>query len=88
MTATRYRWHWRLVSPINKVNNLAERDYPDIVDKMPNMTEWWLCLTMSPDEIEQITLFKKLTEKQKAVLLSASKLSRCYTERSNVGEKN
>ncbi len=44
------------------------------------MAEWWLCLTMPPDEVEQIARFKKLTEEQKAVLLSASKLPRCYTE--------
>ncbi|KOP35210.1 type VI secretion protein, partial [Xenorhabdus sp. GDc328] len=58
--------------------NLA--DYPDTAEKMLNMAEWWLCLTMPPDEVEQIARFKKLTEEQKAVLLSASKLPRCYTE--------
>ncbi|CBJ82529.1 conserved hypothetical protein [Xenorhabdus bovienii str. Jollieti] len=58
--------------------NLA--DYPDTAEKMLNMAEWWLCLTMSPDEVEQIARFKKLTEEQKSVLLSASKLPRCYTE--------
>ncbi|PHM27546.1 conjugative transfer ATPase [Xenorhabdus budapestensis] len=47
---------------------------------MLNMAEWWLCLTMPPDEVEQISRFKKLTEEQKAVLLFASKLPRCYTE--------
>ncbi|PHM55878.1 conjugative transfer ATPase [Xenorhabdus sp. KK7.4] len=58
--------------------NLA--DYPDTAEKMLNMAEWWLCLTMPPDEVEQIARFKKLNEEQKAVLLSASKLPRCYTE--------
>ncbi len=58
--------------------NLA--DYPDAAEKMLNMAEWWLCLTMPPDEVEQIARFKKLNEEQKSVLLSASKLPRCYTE--------
>jgi conjugative transfer ATPase len=58
--------------------NLA--DYPDTSEKMLNMAEWWLCLTMPPDEVEQISRFKKLTVEQKAMLLSATKLPRCYTE--------
>ncbi|MHA3198045.1 conjugative transfer ATPase [Yersinia pseudotuberculosis] len=58
--------------------NLA--DYPDTAEKMLNMAEWWLCLTMPPDEVEQISRFKKLTEEQKTMLLSATKLPRCYTE--------
>ncbi|MBS9440058.1 type VI secretion protein [Photorhabdus noenieputensis] len=58
--------------------NLA--DYPDSAEKMLNMAEWWLCLTMPPDEVEQIVRFKKLSEEQKSVLLSASKLPGCYTE--------
>ncbi|MCC8464000.1 conjugative transfer ATPase [Photorhabdus bodei] len=58
--------------------NLA--DYPDSAEKMLNMAEWWLCLTMPPDEVEQIARFKKLSEEQKSVLLSASKLPGCYTE--------
>ncbi len=55
-------------------------DYPDSAEKMLNMAEWWLCLTMPPDEVEQIARFKKLSEEQKSVLLSASKLPGCYTE--------
>lgn len=58
--------------------NLA--DYPLTAEKMLNMAEWWLCLTMPPDEVEQISRFKKLTIEQKAMLLSATKLPRCYTE--------
>ncbi len=36
--------------------NLA--DYPDTSEKMLNMAEWWLCLTMPPDEVEQISRLK------------------------------
>ncbi|WP_420497836.1 conjugative transfer ATPase [Xenorhabdus khoisanae] len=55
-------------------------DYPDIAAKMLNMAEWWICLTMPQKEVEDIARFKTLSEEQKAVLRSASKLPRCYTE--------
>jgi hypothetical protein len=47
---------------------------------MLNMIEWWLCLVMPPEEVEEIARFKKLTAEQKAMLLSATKTPRCYTE--------
>ncbi|CHO17147.1 conjugative transfer ATPase%2C PFL_4706 family [Salmonella enterica subsp. enterica serovar Typhi] len=47
---------------------------------MLNMAEWWLCLVMPPDEVEQIARFKTLSEEQKVILRSASKLKNCYTE--------
>ncbi|MDM2974051.1 conjugative transfer ATPase [Citrobacter sp. CK198] len=56
------------------------KDFPDIAEKMLNMAEWWMCLTMPPEEVKDIARFKALTEEQKSVLLSASKLSGCYTE--------
>lgn len=55
-------------------------DFPDIAQKMLNMAEWWLCLVMPPDEVEQIARFKTLSEEQKVILRSASKLKNCYTE--------
>ncbi|EDU1414793.1 conjugative transfer ATPase [Salmonella enterica subsp. enterica] len=55
-------------------------DFPDTAKKMLNMAEWWICLVMPPDEVEQIARFKTLTEEQKAMLLSATKLPRKYTE--------
>ncbi|EKI3688136.1 conjugative transfer ATPase, partial [Salmonella enterica] len=61
------------------------KDYPDTAEKMLNMAEWWICLTMPPDEIEQIARFRSLTEEQKAMLASARKGEKkngipCYTE--------
>ncbi|HAO4499257.1 TPA: conjugative transfer ATPase, partial [Salmonella enterica] len=38
------------------------------------------CLVMPPDEVEQIARFKTLSEEQKVILRSASKLKNCYTE--------
>lgn len=56
------------------------KDFPDIAEKMLNMAEWWVCLTMPQEEVNEIARFRALNEEQKAVLLSASKLSGCYTE--------
>lgn len=47
---------------------------------MLNMAEWWICLTMPPEEVKDISRFRALTPEQESVLLSASKLSGCYTE--------
>lgn len=55
-------------------------DFPDTARKMLNMIEWWLCLVMPPEEVEEIARFRKLTDEQKALLLSATKTPRCYTE--------
>ncbi len=55
-------------------------DFPSTSKKMLNMIEWWLCLVMPPEEVEEIARFKKLTPEQKAMLLSATKIPRCYTE--------
>ncbi|MCF6354680.1 MAG: hypothetical protein L3J26_06170 [Candidatus Polarisedimenticolaceae bacterium] len=39
-------------------------DLPDASRKMRNMMEWWLCLVMPKEEVEQIARFKDLTEEQ------------------------
>lgn len=48
-------------------------DFPNASKKMLNMMEWWLCLVMPKEEIEQIARFKSLTSEQKSLLLSARK---------------
>ncbi|BBL32425.1 conjugative transfer ATPase [Pantoea ananatis] len=58
--------------------NLA--DFPDTSEKMLNMAEWWICLVMPPEEVEQIARFKKLDDEQRSMLLSAKKLPQKYTE--------
>lgn len=65
-------WFWLATQ------NLA--DFPNAAQTMLNMIEWWICLNMPPQEIEEIARFKKLTPAQKALLLSASKEPRKYTE--------
>ena len=48
-------------------------DFPSSAQKMLNMIEWWVCLVMPQDEIEDIAKFKSLTEEQKQLMLSATK---------------
>jgi len=55
-------------------------DYPDEAGKMISLAEWWYCLVMSHDEVEQITRFKRLNEEQKEMLLSARKQKGAFTE--------
>ncbi|MHB0818462.1 conjugative transfer ATPase [Stutzerimonas stutzeri] len=65
-------WYWIATQ------NMA--DFPDIAEKLLNMIEWWLCLTMPPAEVEEIARFKRLSDAQKELLLSATKEPRKYTE--------
>ena len=58
--------------------NLA--DFPDQSDRMLNMIEWWLCLAMPKDEIEQLARFRELTADQRLLLASASKEPGKYVE--------
>ncbi|MDZ7840888.1 MAG: conjugative transfer ATPase [Gammaproteobacteria bacterium] len=55
-------------------------DFPDQSRKMLNMIEWWLCLVMPKEEVDQIARFKELTPEQRALLLAARKESGKYTE--------
>lgn len=65
-------WYWIATQNLE--------DFPDASKKMLNMLEWWMCLVMPKDEIEQIARFKDLTSEQKGKLLSAKKSSGQYTE--------
>ena len=55
-------------------------DFPDASRKMLNMMEWWLCLVMPKEEVEQIARFKDLTAEQRQLLLSARKEPGKYVE--------
>ena len=55
-------------------------DFPDASRKMLNMMEWWLCLVMPKEEIEQIARFKDLNAEQRSLLLSARKEPGKYVE--------
>ena len=58
--------------------NLA--DFPDASRKMLNMMEWWLCLVMPKEEVEQIARFKDLSDEQRSLLLSTRKEPGKYVE--------
>jgi hypothetical protein len=47
---------------------------------MLNMIEWWICLSMPPDEVEKIARFRELSPAQKALMLSARKEAGKFSE--------
>lgn len=55
-------------------------DLPNAAQAMLNMIEWWICLSMPPDEVEKIARFRELTASQKALMLSARKESGKFAE--------
>ncbi|KAA1192709.1 conjugative transfer ATPase [Pseudohalioglobus sediminis] len=55
-------------------------DFPDASRKMLNMMEWWLCLVIPKEEVEQIARFKDLNDEQRSLLLSARKEPGKYVE--------
>lgn len=55
-------------------------DFPDAAKRLLNMMEWWLCMSMPPEEVEQIARFRDLTGEEKALLLAAGKEPGKYTE--------
>lgn len=55
-------------------------DYPREAKKMLNMVEWWLCLVMPKEEIEDIARFRDINDAQRDLMLSASKAPGKYTE--------
>lgn len=55
-------------------------DLPDAAKPMLSMIEWWICLSMPPDEVEKIARFRELTAAQKALMLSARKESGKFCE--------
>jgi len=65
-------WYWIATQNLE--------DFPDASRKMLNMLEFWMCLVMPKDEIEQIARFKDLTPEQKAKLTSSKKSAGQYTE--------
>ena len=56
------------------------QDFPDSAKRMLNMMEWWKCLSMPPEEAEQIARFRELSDEERALLLAAGKEPGKYTE--------
>jgi len=55
-------------------------DLPAAAEPMLNMIEWWICLSMPPDEVEKIARFRELTPAQKALMRSARKEAGKFSE--------
>ncbi|MDE0310033.1 MAG: conjugative transfer ATPase [Acidiferrobacterales bacterium] len=56
------------------------RQFPDNAKELLNQPEWWYCLSLDRDEIDQIARFKSLTSQQKDLLLAARKSPGLFTE--------
>ena len=71
---------WRKLGTWYWIATQNMKDFPDAAETMLNMIEWWVCLAMPADEIEQIARFKTLTKEQREMMLSAQKNPPKYTE--------
>ncbi|MCC4607854.1 conjugative transfer ATPase [Xanthomonas campestris pv. zinniae] len=65
-------WYWLATQNLD--------DLPRAAEPMLNMIEWWICLSMPPDEVEKIARFRELNAAQKALMLSARKEAGKFTE--------
>lgn len=65
-------WYWLATQNLD--------DLPKAAEPMLNMIEWWICLSMPPDEVEKVARFRELSPAQKALMLSARKEAGKYCE--------
>ena len=65
-------WYWLATQNVD--------DLPKAAEPMLNMIEWWICLSMPPDEVEKIAKFRELSPAQKALMLSARKEAGKFSE--------
>lgn len=65
-------WFWLATQNVD--------DLPPEAAPMLNMIEWWICLSMPPDEVGKISRFRELNDSQKALMLSARKEKHKYAE--------
>jgi conjugative transfer ATPase len=65
-------WYWLATQNLD--------DLPKAAEPMLNMIEWWICLSMPPDEVEKIARFRELSPAQKALMASARKETGKYSE--------
>ena len=55
-------------------------DYPDEAKKMLSLAEWWYCMNMDHKEVEEVSRFRRLSDEEKDMLVSARKEKGKYTE--------
>ena len=56
------------------------QDFPDTMDRVLSMCEYWMLLTMDRSEIAQVTRFRSLSDEQRELMESARKEPPKYTE--------
>ena len=56
------------------------QDFPDSMERVLSMCEFWMLLTMDKAEISQVVRFRSLTDEQRAMMESARKEPPKYTE--------
>lgn len=56
------------------------QDFPDSMERVLSMCEFWMLLTMDKSEIEQVARFRSLTPEQRMLMESARKAPGKYTE--------
>jgi len=58
-------WYWLATQNLE--------DFPAGAKRMLNMMEWWLCLVMPKEEVDNIARFRELTDETRRLLLDAKK---------------
>lgn len=71
---------WRKLGAWFWLGTQNMKDFPDQAERILNMCEWWLCLVMDTNEIQQIARFRTLTDEQRRMMESATKAPPKYTE--------
>lgn len=71
---------WRKLGAWYWLGTQNFKDFPGTADVLLNMMEWWLCLQLPTDEVEQASKFTTLTDTQKNMMKACRKEPRKYTE--------
>jgi hypothetical protein len=71
---------WRKLNPWLWLATQNLLDFPDSMERVLSMCEFWMLLTMDKSEIEQVARFRSLTPEQRRMIESARKEPPKYTE--------
>jgi len=71
---------WRKLGAWYWIGTQNFKDFPGTADVLLNMMEWWLCLQLPTDEVEQASKFTDLSEMQKTMMAACKKEPGKYTE--------
>ena len=71
---------WRKLGAWLWLSTQNLEDFPGAARKLLNMIEWWICLVMPKEEVEEMRRFRDLSDAQRDLLLSATKAHLQYTE--------